>query len=228
MTYTIKEIPLNDRPRERLELYGADILSSAELLAIVLGSGTKGKSVLVLAQEILAYFGDPSKINESSIQELCQVKGLGKAKAIQIKAAINLGIRAARTENKLKVALSTPSQAYAWIRDALEHRKEECFAVILQDTKGCAIRYEIISIGTLSNTLVHPREVFFPAIRHKAASIIIAHNHPSGDPTPSDNDYELTKLLINAGKTIKILVNDHLIIGHDKYVSLRQHGFSFE
>lgn len=225
--YSIQRLPEEERPRERLMRNGSEAMSTADLIAIILGSGTKGISVLQLAHEIVIRFGSLQKLSDATIPELCQIKGLGPAKAIQLKASFSLGIRASKQTIPPKYRIDHPVHAYQLVRDELEHENRELFVVILQDSKGCAICHEVISIGTLTNSLVHPREVFYPAIRHKAASIILIHNHPSGDPTPSKQDYEVTKTLIEVGKMIGIPVNDHLIIGEQGYVSLRQKGVSF-
>ena len=225
--YKIQDLHISERPRERLRLHGSEALSNAELIAIILGSGMKGKSVLHLAQELMVRFGSLKALSEATLEELCEVKGLGIAKSIQLKAAFSLGLKVYRQAAAPKFRIENPLHAYNLIRDELEHQKQELFMVILQDTKGSLICHEVVSVGTLSQTLVHPREVFYPAIRHKAASIIIAHNHPSGDATPSQQDLETTQSLISVGKLMGIPVHDHLIIGSGCYVSLRQHGVDF-
>lgn len=226
-TYSIHDLPETDRPRERLLRHGPEALTNAELIAILLGSGMKGMSVLQLAQQIVTRFGDMAKLAEATTSELCSIKGLGPAKALQLQAAVNLGLRIARQGPKIKYRIEHPSHAYHLVKEELEREKKELFVVILQDTKGCVICHQIVAIGTLSQTLVHPREVFHPAIRHNAATIILAHNHPSGDPTPSTQDLEITTTLIQAGRLVGIPVNDHLIIGDKRYTSLRQHGLDF-
>ncbi len=225
--YSIHNLPENDRPRERLLRYGPETLSTVELIAIILGSGTRGIPILKLAQDIVMTFGDLRKLSEATIEELCQIKGLGAAKAIQIKASLNLGLRASQQTVVAKFRIDHPVHAYNLVKEQLEKEKRELVIVILQDVKGFVICNQVVSIGTLSNSLVHPREIFYPAIRHKAASIILVHNHPSGDPTPSQQDYEVTQNLIEAGRLMSIPVNDHLIIGEQSYVSLRQKGVKF-
>jgi len=207
--------------------HGAESLSTIELVAILLGSGTKAKPVLLLAQELVMHFGSLPHLAEATIEELCQIKGIGLAKAIQLKASMSLGLRLSRQAVVPKYQLAQPLHAYNLIKEQIQNEKRELFLVILQDTKNCLICHEIVAIGTLSNSLVHPREVFYPAIRHKAASLILVHNHPSGDPAPSQQDYLVTETLIEAGKLIGIPVNDHLIVGHQSYVSLRQKGVKF-
>ncbi|MBA3721176.1 MAG: DNA repair protein RadC [Parachlamydiaceae bacterium] len=225
--YSIQQLPLEDRPRERLMSNGAEAMSTIELIAIILGSGTKEIPVLQLAHQIVAQFGGLRELSEATISELCQVKGVGIAKAIQLKAAFNLGMRAARQVIPPKYRIEHPLHAYHLIKDELERETRELFVVILQDVKNYVITHEVVSIGSLSQTLVHPREVFYPAIRHKASSMIVAHNHPSGDPTPSPQDFEITKTLLEIGKLIAIPIHDHIIIGDQKFISMRQTGFKF-
>lgn len=225
--YSIQHLPEEERPRERLIRSGAESLSTAELIAIILGSGSKSRPILQLAHEIVARFGGMRQLAEATLSELMEIKGIGMAKAIQLKAALNLGMRVSRHDVKVKYRIEHPLHAYYLLKDEMENEKRELFVVILQDIRGYVICHEVISIGSLSQTLVHPREVFYPAIRHKAASLIVAHNHPSGDPTPSPQDFELTKNLVEAGILMNIPLYDHIIIGQQQYVSLRQQGFPF-
>lgn len=217
-------MPAEERPRERLLQHGPEAMATAELIAIILGSGMKGCSVLQLSQAIVNRFGSIQNLSEATIEELCQIKGLGQAKALQLKAAFSLGIRVSKQAPSIKYRIEHPLHAYNLVKDELEKEKRELFVVILQDIKGCVLNHQVVAIGTLSNTLVHPREVFYPAIRHSAASMILIHNHPSGDPTPSQQDFEITKKLIEVGKLMGIPVNDHIIVGEQSYVSLRQRG----
>lgn len=228
MTYSLLQLPENERPRERLLLHGPESMSTQELIAILLGSGIKGMPVLQLAHELLSRFGTLQKLTEATVEELCLVKGLGQAKAIQLKAAFSIGLRASRQATTIKTRIEHPLHAYHLVKDELESEKRELFVVILLDVRNCVICHQVVAIGTLSNTLVHPREVFYPAIRHKAASIILVHNHPSGDPSPSKEDYDVTKNLVEVGKVMGIPVHDHLIVGEGGYVSLRQKGFTFK
>lgn len=221
--YSIQHLPASERPRERLMRHGAESLSAAELIAILLGSGSKSKPVLQLSQEIVASFGSLDKLAEATIEELCQVKGIGPAKAIQLRAAFNLGVRLSKQIVSPKFKIEHPVHAYNLIKEELQTEKRELFVIILQDNRGCLIGHHTVSIGTLTFAPVHPREVFYPAIRHKAASIILAHNHPSGDLTPSKQDIELTKRLVEAGRLVGIPVNDHVIVSCQGYLSLRQH-----
>ena len=225
--YSIHQMPREERPRERLVRHGSESLSTSELIALILGSGSKTKSVLELAQEIVVKFGTLQQLAEATLTEMLEIKGVGLAKALQLKAALSLGLRASKQAVQVKYRIEHPMHAYHLIKDEIEFEKREHFMVILQDVKGYVICHEVVSIGTLSQTIVHPREVFYPAVRHKAASIIVAHNHPSGDPTPSLQDIELTKSLLEASQMIGIPLHDHLIIGHQRYISLRQKGGIF-
>jgi len=225
--YSIQHLPEEERPRERLMLIGAESLSITELIAIVLGSGSQAKPILQLAHEVMGRFGGLTELAEATLSELMEIKGIGLAKAIQLKAAVNLGMRVSKQTVKPRYRIEHPIHVYNLIKDELEIEKREIFLAILQDVKGYLICREVVSIGSLSQTLVHPREVFYPAIRHKAASIIIAHNHPSGDPTPSKQDLELTNILVDAGNLIGIPVHDHLIVGRQGFLSLRQQGVPF-
>lgn len=219
----LHNIPLEERPRERLIRHGVNALSLAELLAILLVTGVQGKSVLALAHEVLARFGTIEGLLEASISELCEIKGIGKAKAIQLKAAFGIALKTSlRTIARTSI---TSYDAYALVKDDLSRQKQERLVVILKDIKGRLITHETISVGTLSEVLVHPREVFYPAVRHKASSLILAHNHPSGDPTPSSADLELTRHLMKSSRIMGIGLEDHLIIGADRFISLKEAGY---
>ena len=225
--YSVLNLPPEERPRERLERYGAEIMSTAELIAVILGTGTKGSPVLQLANELVSRFGSIKGLAEATLTELKEIRGLGHAKAIQLKAAFSLGIRLSSQNVTCKYLIDNSMHAYQLVKEELANEKREVFLALLLDAKGYLICQQTVSIGTLTQTLVHPREVFYPAIRHKAASIILAHNHPSGDPTPSQDDHEVTTQLVSVGKLISIPVHDHIIIGDGKFISMRQTGFKF-
>lgn len=224
LPYTLLSLPKEERPRERLARYGAEVLSTAELLAIILGSGTRGSSVLQLAQQLLATYGDIARLSEATLAELCQLKGIGHAKALQLKAAFGLVNRLQQQGLRQRCQVANPWQAYHLLKEPYASAKQEHFLAVLQDTKGYLISCEVISIGTLNETLVHPREVFYPAVRHKAFSIILAHNHPSGDPEPSPADIAITKQLCQVGTLMEIPVVDHLILTPSRFISLRERG----
>ena len=221
---TIKSLPEEERPRERLQQLGAEALSSSELLAIILGSGTRGYSVLELSNDLIAQFGGLRNLAEASIEELKQVKGLGQAKAIKLKAVLTFGKRTYNPSHQPRYKVQTPEHAYHYLKDSLQHEPKEVLMSLLLDVKRYVIAKKIVSVGTLTQTLVHPREVFFDAVRQKAASLVLAHNHPSGDPTPSNEDIQMTINLIKAGELMGIPLQDHLIIGSKSFVSLRETG----
>jgi DNA repair protein RadC len=220
----LRNLPAQERPRERLVHLGPDALSLTELLAILLTTGTKNKSVLELAHEIVVRFGSLERLLEASIEELMEVKGIGQAKAIQLKAAFGIALKTHQKPVTAQEAIHA-RQAYELVRHDLAHQKQEILMVVLKDIKERLIGMEKVSVGTLSDVLVHPREIFFPAVRHKASSLILAHNHPSGDPTPSEADLVVTRHLIRSSRVMGIHLDDHLIIGASSFISLRESGF---
>lgn len=196
----IKDLPKIDRPREKLERYGPEKLSNSELLAILLGSGSKGINVVELANKILKKFSGGG-ISKANVVELKNTFGLGSAKACEIVACFELGRRL--LQNKQAALLLSPKDVWEELKDIRDNKKEH-FVIFFLDVRNQEIKREIISIGSLNANLVHPREVFEPAIRYSSAQIIVAHNHPSGDPTPSQEDLEITKKLADAGKLLGI------------------------
>jgi DNA repair protein RadC len=224
MNMKLKSLPLEERPRERLLQCGTDALSLSELFAIVLGSGTQGKSVLELAKELLAHFGNVERLFDASVVELMQIKGIGQAKAIQLKAIFGIVLKC-RKPFSSKAPISSHQEAYEIAKGEIQHYKQEVLLVLLRDVRGCLIHREQVAVGTLSQVLAHPREIFYPAVRYKAHSFILAHNHPSGDPTPSNADLELTRCLVHSSRVMGIALDDHLIIGSEKYISLHERGY---
>ncbi|EYE88457.1 hypothetical protein Q428_07695 [Fervidicella metallireducens AeB] len=221
---TIKDIPVEDRPRERLIKYGAEVLSNAELLAIILRTGTKSESAINIANRILSSKDGLEFLVNSSVQELSSIKGIGDAKAAQIKAAIEIGKRMRNYRSDKKFKITSPADAAELVLEDLRYLKKEYLRVIFLNTKNIVIDVKDLSIGSLSSSIVHPREVFCEAIKKSTSSIIITHNHPSGDPTPSQEDINITKRLCEAGKIIGIEILDHLIIGDGCYISLKEKG----
>jgi len=221
----LNRLPAEERPRERLLTLGDEALSLTELLAICLGSGTKGTSVLQLAEELLASLGSLARLEEISIPELMQIKGIGEAKAVLIKATVALAKRMRRRVGIAKYPITCPEDAYQFIASYLEGEKREKLALLLRNVKGEMFHHEIIASGTLSEVLVHPREVFHTALIHRAFSIILVHNHPSGNPAPSRIDLDLTRLIKASGEIMGIRVDDHLIIGNGSYTSLFEKNF---
>lgn len=224
-SFTIHDLPVSERPRERLQKFGVEALSAQEILAILLGRGIAGESVMITAQRLLSQFSDLSGIAGASIEELSQVKGIGLAKACQIKAAFELTNRledySAAGDKPL---VKTPDDVVGVMRSRLRGKKKEHFLALLLDTRSRLIKVSEISIGSLDTSIAHPREVFKEAISASAASVIFAHNHPSGDPEASEDDIKLTKRLASAGEIIGIDVLDHIIICDKKYLSLKRDG----
>lgn len=223
----IKDIPQEERPRERLLRYGAQVLSDAELLAVLIRTGTRSESALVLAQRILK--GDGGKngltyVIDATVEELSKIKGIGTAKAVQIKAAVELGRRISSYRGRQQVTITSPLDVKDLLMEEMRFLEKEHFKAILLNTKNHVISIEDISIGSLNSSIVHPREVFKPAIKRSSASVILVHNHPSGDPTPSREDIEVTSRLVNAGNVLGIAVLDHVIIGNNSILSLKEQG----
>ena len=216
----MKEVPSVDRPREKLQKYGPGKLSDSELLAILLGSGTKGTNVVELAEKILRKFSG-SALPSVTVKELKTTLGLGEAKASEIVACFELGRRLLR-EKKTSLYLQ-PKDVWQELKEFHNHKKEH-FVIFYLDTQNQEVKRDIISVGTLSASIVHPREVFEPAIAHSAANIIVAHNHPSGNLEPSEEDIEITKRLANAGKILGIELLDHVIVSKSGYTSLKSKG----
>lgn len=221
----IRDLPLDERPRERLLTEGAEFLSNAELLAILLRTGTRNQSALQMAHYILQETEGLKFLNEMTIEELMTIKGIGKSKAIQLLASMELGKRVTRKPLTKISAIYSPEDCVAFLSAEMKHLTQEHFVVIFLDTKNYVIGKRTIFIGSLNKAIVHPREVFKEAIKRSSASIICAHNHPSGDPTPSEQDIGLTHRLYEAGELIGIKVLDHLIIGDEQFVSLKEKGY---
>ncbi|MGI6331803.1 MAG: RadC family protein [Zhaonellaceae bacterium] len=222
---TIKEMPEELRPRERLQKTGPGSLSDAELLAIILGSGSRKESALALATRILREGEGLAFLANATLEELLKLKGIGMAKATQIKAAVELGKRLMAYRREEKISISTPQDAALILMEDMKFLDREYFKVMLLNTKNHCTSIETISIGTLNASLVHPREVFKLAVKKSAASLILAHNHPSGDSKPSKEDIEITKRLVEAGKIMGIEVLDHIILGNGSFTSLKEQGF---
>jgi DNA repair protein RadC len=224
-SFTVRDLPRPERPRERLQKLGADALSSQELLALVIGRGIPKKSVMTIAQELISRFGNVKAISQASIEELSQIKGIGIAKAAQIKACFELARREdLDLEDLVPFEIKNPEAVVKAVRASIQDKAKEHFKLILLNSRNKILRISPVSTGTLTTSLVHPREVFRDAITHSAASVVLAHNHPSGDPEPSEDDLKITKKLVESGKILGIEVIDHIIIGKNNYYSFREKG----
>ena len=215
----IKDIPILDRPRERLLKYGVINLSNEELLSIVLKNGTKNESVMSLSYNILKSINNISDLKDISINKLTKINGIGEVKAITLIAAIELGRRVYQEQNNIKVLLNDPKLVFNYLHNELYDKKQEYFIVLYLDNKKYLIEKKVLFIGTIDYSTVHPREVFKYAYINSASSIILVHNHPSGDTLPSKEDISLTNNLKEIGKLNGIPIIDHIIIGNNNYFS---------
>ena len=197
-------------------------LALSELVAILLSTGSKGQSVLSLAQDIVSHFDTLSALLDASIEELMQFKGIGEAKAIQLKAAFGIALKGMQRPRPSRPQIITAKDAYEAMKPHFALETKEVLVVLLLDVKHRLITFEKVAVGTLTEVLSHPREVFFPAIKHRAHSLILMHNHPSGDPTPSAADLKLTRELLAAARLLHIPLEDHIIVGGDAFTSLRE------
>ena len=221
---TIKELPTEERPRERLHAYGAQALTTAELIAILIRTGNAQRSAVSLGEYLLAEFGSIKGVAAASLEQLAEVKGLGAAKAAQIKAAIEFGNRLTLFTEEGRPSIGGPRDVSNLLMPDLRFQKKEHLMSLLLDTKNRVLAIKTVSIGDLSSSIVHPREVYKDAVIASAASIIIAHNHPSGDPTPSAEDVAVTKRLIQSGEIMGIDLLDHIVLGDGTFVSLKERG----
>ncbi|HEY5586567.1 MAG TPA: DNA repair protein RadC [Ruminiclostridium sp.] len=222
----MKELPLCERPYEKLEVAGAEHLSNAELLAVIIKTGTKSYTAVELAQLVikLSHDGRLSSLNNLSIEQLKKVKGIGRVKAIQIKAALELSKRIATSDGIMHHIIKSACDVSNLMMEEMRYLKKEIFKALLLDTKNQIIKIVDVSVGSLNSSIVHPREVFSEAIKYGCNSIIFVHNHPSGDPTPSTEDIQTTQRLESAGQILGIKVLDHIIVGDGRYVSFKDKG----
>lgn len=219
----IRDVPISERPRERMIQHGADSLSNAELLAILLRTGTSEESVISLACRILNQVGELRGLKSITYDELVMIRGIGPAKALQIAAGLELGKRIS-TSIPNRPTIRSPQDVAGLMMEDLRYHSQEHFVCLYLNTKNQVIGKETVFIGSLNSSIVHPREVYKEAIRRSSASVICLHNHPSGDPTPSREDIEVTRRLLDAGKIIGIDLLDHLIIGDGRFYSLKEKG----
>lgn len=224
---TIKELPLPERPRERLARLGPAALSTAELLAIILRTGADGENVLSLASRLLARYGGLGGLARAGLSELVTERGVGLAKAAQLQAAMELGRRLTLTAPEERPQIRTPADVAAMLMAEMGHLEQEHFWVLFLDTRNRMLGSEPVYKGSLNQSQVRVGEVFREAVRRNCAAVIVAHNHPSGDPSPSPEDVAVTRDLVAAGKLLGIEVLDHLIIGHGRWISMRERGLGF-
>jgi len=229
----LKDQPASERPRERLAERGPDALSHAELIAILLRTGLKGTNVVEVGRQLLQKFGNLNALAGASLEDLRSVKGIGRDKAVTLLAAFALAKRMAAELHGEAPLLDTPERVAGYLREEMRHFQKEQFVVLLLNTRRRLVKRDHLSQGTLDTILVHARDVFRSAIAANAAAIILAHNHPSGDPAPSEADIKVTRDLIRAGQLLKIELLDHVILGratqeHPKdYASLRELGYFY-
>jgi DNA repair protein RadC len=220
----LKDLPEDLKPRERLHRYGPEVLSNKEILAILLRTGSKGENVLELAERILVETGGVRGLAGLSLPELERVYGIGPAKAAQVKAAFELGRRSAGADPLLRPVINCPADAAGLVMEEMRNLDREHFRIMYLSTRNNVLGISPVSVGSLNSSIVHPRECFKEAIRRNANTIILLHNHPSGDPTPSREDIDITQRLAESGKILGIEVLDHVIIGDKRFVSLKEQG----
>jgi len=222
---SIKSWPETERPMERLIRFGPETLSDAQLMAILIRTGRKKSSAVDMAKHLLRRFGGLASLKQVTISELCSVNGIGPAKAAQILASLELGRRSLAQPLHKELRVLSSRDIYHHYHPLLRDMKRELFKLLLFDGKNRLLKDTTISTGSLSLNIVHPREVFKPAVRESASSVILLHNHPSGDPTPSPEDRELTRRLVKAGRIMGIKVLDHVVIGDGRYFSFADQGW---
>lgn len=219
----IRELPEVERPREKMIEQGSEALSNTELIAILLGNGQKNESAMILASKILTLRDDGiNYLSTATTEELMKISGVGDAKACRIAAAVELGKRLSRNGGKKRTKFTSPEEIAALFMEEMRCETKEYFRILLLNTRNEMIGKELISIGNITSSIVDPRDVFKPAVKRGAASIVLIHNHPSGNPEPSDADLLVTNRLVEAGELLEIRVLDHLIIGDGKFVSLKK------
>lgn len=223
----IRDLPQGERPRERLLHFGAGALSTAELLAIILRVGASGENVMRVAEKMLARHEGLPGLAQATIHELCEDKGVGEAKAIQVKAALELGRRLLVAAPHERPQVRAPSDAANLLLAEMSLLAQEHLRTVLLDTRNRVISIPTIYVGSLNAASIRVGEVFREAIRSNCAALIVVHNHPSGDPTPSPEDIQVTRLLVEAGSLLSIDVLDHLIIGQQRFVSMKERGLGF-
>lgn len=225
ITLKMRDVPKEERPRERLIKYGESHLSNQEILAILLGSGTKKESVMDLSNRVLMHFEGLKLLSEATIEELTAIKGIGNAKGIVILAALELGRRIQQYKPEESYFIRSPEDGADYVMEEMRNLNQEHLVVLFLNTKNQIMHRQTIFIGSLNASIVHPREIFREAVKRSAASIICAHNHPSGDASPSQEDIHVTRRLVEAGKIMGIELLDHLVIGNNSFTSLKEKGY---
>ncbi|MBU9711023.1 DNA repair protein RadC [Bacillus tamaricis] len=225
MNMMIRDVPKSERPRERMIRDGAQSLSNQDLIALLLGSGTKTESVINLAAHVLKHFDGLRLLKEASVKELQDIKGIGEAKAVTLKAALELGKRVQQSTFEDRYTIRSPEDVANYMMEEMRHLTQEHFVCLYLNTKNHVIHKQTIFIGSLNASIVHPREIFKEAFRYSAASIVCLHNHPSGEVAPSHEDMEVTKRLVQCGKMLGIDLLDHVIIGDQRFCSLKEKGY---
>lgn len=225
---TIQDFPLGERPRERLQHYGASALSNAELLAILLRVGTQGENAVALGTRLLREFGGLSGLANAGFGDLAKIKGIGVAKTAQLKAALELGRRLLLTSPDARPQISSPTDAANLLMLEMGSLEQENLRTILLDTKNRVLTSPTVYIGNVNSSIIRVAEIFRDAVRENATALIVAHNHPSGDPTPSPEDVQVTRSIVEAGHLLGVEVLDHLIIGHQRFISLKERGLGFD
>jgi DNA repair protein RadC len=223
----IRDMAEQDRPRERMRQVGAGAVSTAELLAIILRTGSGGENVVRLAERLLAQFGSLPGLARASIPELMMVKGIGQAKACEVKSALELGRRLMASAPEERSVVSSPADAANLLMSEMMFLEQEHLRLILLDTRNRVLQTPTIYVGSLNTSVVRISELFRAALKANAAAMIVAHNHPSGDPAPSPEDIQVTRKLVEAGKLMNLEVLDHIVIGHQRFVSLKERGLGF-
>ncbi|MEI8132925.1 MAG: DNA repair protein RadC [Leptolinea sp.] len=226
-SYRIADIELNDRPRERLAEVGAENLQIAELIAILLRTGLPGENAVQMGQRLFNHYGGLLGLHRATLEDMCKQKGISLAKASQIKAAIELGRRLPKEEADVKPAINSPADAASLIQYEMSGLLQENLWVLLLDTRNRVLKIEKLYQGSLNSSSVRIGEMFKGALTNNAASIILAHNHPSGDPSPSPEDVAMTRAAREAGRILDVEVLDHIVIGHNKFVSMKDKGLGF-
>ena len=225
---TIQDLPLGERPRERLQYHGAAALSNAELIAILLRVGIQGENAVALGTRLLTEFGGLAGLAKASFSDLSQIRGVSTAKTAQLKAALELGRRLLLTSPDSRPQITSPVDAANLLLLDMGSLEQENLRTLLLDTKNRVLASPTVYVGNVNSSIIRVAEIFRDAVRHNATALIMAHNHPSGDPTPSPEDIQVTRSVVEAGFLLGIEVLDHLIIGHQRFVSLKERGLGFD